>query len=86
VKRNHRLDIKNFLRAVMWPDAEIGVALEGETVEIADRILQFLGEVGCAVAAARIGRPVRGRLLGLRGGKTDERRGGQEGPPAAPAS
>ena len=70
--RDHRLDIQDFLRAVVRPDVEIGVALKGEAVEVADRVLQLLGEVGGALAR----RVVAGRrLLGLRRGEAGEGRG-----------
>ena len=44
MKRNHRLDIEDFLRPAMRPDAEIGVALEGNADQVTDRILQLLGQ------------------------------------------
>ena len=63
MKRDHRLDIENFLRAATWPDTEISVALKGEAVEVANRILQLFRKVRGALTR----RVVAGRrLLSLR--------------------
>ena len=45
VERHHRLEFENVLRAVVRPEAEIGIALERQDGEIADRILQFFRDV-----------------------------------------
>ena len=79
--RDHRLEFENVLRSVVRPDAEVGVVLERQDGEIADRIFRFLGDVvlvglwDAIVVDARAGRlvRVRRRLLspgGLAGQQT----------------
>jgi hypothetical protein len=69
--RHHRLEFENVLRAVMPPDAEVGVVLEGQHGEIADRILRLPGDIilvrladGIVIEAPRI---IGRGLLGVRG-------------------
>jgi len=52
--RDHRLEFEDVLRAVVRPDAEVGVVLEGQDGEIADGILRFLRD-GVLVGLARVG-------------------------------
>jgi hypothetical protein len=44
-----RLDVENFLRAFVRAGVEVGVALKWDAVEVADRVLQFLGKIGFAL-------------------------------------
>ena len=82
--RDHRLEFEYILRAVMRPKAEVGVVLEGQDGEVANRILRFLRDIrriGLAdgvVVDARASRLVvvgRRRLLGVRGRTCDEKSG-----------
>ena len=68
--RDHRLDVEDILRALVRAGVEVGVVLERETVEVADRVLQLLGQCGRVVGTARIGR--RGWRRRLRGGADRE--------------
>ena len=77
VVKAHRLDVENVLHPAVGTRAEIRVALEGEAVEIADRVLQLLGEVrralGRRIVAGSCAVRVRLRLLGLRGSAAEQR-------------
>ena len=53
---NHRLNVEDILRALVRAGVEVGVVLEREAVEIANRVLQLFGECGRIASAAGIGR------------------------------
>ena len=53
---NDWLNVENILSALVRAGVEIGVVLEWEIVEVADRVLQLLGERGCVVLATGFGR------------------------------
>jgi hypothetical protein len=53
---NHRLNVEDILRALVRAGVEVGVVLEREAVEIANRVLQLSGECGRIASAAGIGR------------------------------
>ena len=74
--RDHRLEFEDVLRAVVRPNAEVGVVLEGQDSEVANRIFRFLRDIrriGLAdsivvdARASRLGVVWRRRLLGVRG-------------------
>ena len=76
--RDHRLELEDVLRAFVRPDVEVGVVLERQDSEIADRILRFLGNIilvrlayGIVIDALGF---VRHRLLGVPGSKGDGER------------
>ena len=77
--RDHRLEFEDVLRALVRPDAEVGVVLERQDGEIADRILQFPGDIilGRFADGVVIDAPgfVGGRLLGVRGSAGEETSG-----------
>src|SRR5208337_4220867 len=65
--RDHRLEFEDVLCALVRPDVEVGVVLERQDGEIADRILRLLGDIRLVglgdgiVVDARAGRLVRVR-------------------------
>jgi hypothetical protein len=91
--RHHRLEFKDVLRALVRPDVQVGVVLERQDGEIADRILRLLGDIRLVsfaegvVVNAGAGRLVlvRRRLLGV-AARASEEQGPGYGGEATPRS
>jgi hypothetical protein len=74
--RDHRLEFEDVLLAFVRPDVEVGVVLERQDGEIADRILRFPGDIILVRLADGIVIDARGflrrRLLRVRGSADEE--------------
>ena len=52
MERNNRLQIEDVLCSLVWPVAKIHIVLQWQTDEIADWILDLLGEIRCALCCS----------------------------------